>query len=132
MKKKQIITILSVVFALSMLFAAFTGCNKGKHKFSDEWKFDETAHWHECMTKKHTDTSEKISHDFNDGVVTTQPTEEAEGVKTFTCNTCGYKKTKKVAKLAHTHKFDKTKWKYDDKEHWYEATCEHKIGRAHV
>ncbi len=132
MKKKQIITILSVVFALSMLFAAFTGCNKGKHKFSDEWKFDETAHWHECMTKKHTDTSEKISHDFNDGVVTTQPTEEAEGVKTFTCNTCGYKKTKKVAKLAHTHKFDKTKWKYDDKEHWHEATCEHKTERDSV
>ncbi len=132
MKKKQIITILSVVFALSMLFAAFTGCNKGKHKFSDEWKFDETAHWHECMTKKHTDTSEKISHDFNDGVVTTQPTEEAEGVKTFTCNTCGYKKTGKVAKLAHTHKFDKTKWKYDDKEHWHEATCEHKTERDSV
>ena len=132
MKKKQIITILSVVFALSMLFAAFTGCNKGKHKFSDEWKFDETAHWHECMTKKHTDTSEKISHDFNDGIVTTQPTEEAEGVKTFTCNTCGYKKTEKVAKLAHTHKFDKTKWKYDDKEHWYEATCEHKTERDSV
>ena len=132
MKKKQIITILSVVFALSMLFAAFTGCNKNKHKFSDEWKFDETAHWHECMTKKHTDTSEKISHDFNDGVVTTQPTEEAEGVKTFTCNTCGYKKTGKVAKLAHTHKFDKTKWKYDDKEHWHEATCEHKTERDSV
>ena len=132
MKKKQIITILSVVFALSMLFSVLTGCNKNKHKFSDEWKFDETAHWHECMTKKHTDTSEKISHDFNDGVVTTQPTEEAEGVKTFTCNTCGYKKTGKVAKLAHTHKFDKTKWKYDDKEHWYEATCEHKTERDSV
>ena len=132
MKKKQIITILSVVFALSMLFSVLTGCNKNKHKFSDEWKFDETAHWHECMTKKHTDTSEKISHDFNDGVVTTQPTEEAEGVKTFTCNTCGYKKTEKVARLAHTHKFDKTKWKYDDKEHWYEATCEHKTERDSV
>ena len=132
MKKKQIITILSVVFALSMLFTAFTGCNNGKHKFSDEWKFDETAHWHECTTKKHTDTSEKISHDFNDGVVTTQPTEEAEGVKTFACNTCGYKKTEKVAKLAHTHKFDKTKWKYDDKEHWHEATCEHKTERDSV
>ena len=132
MKKKQIITILSVVFALSMLFAAFTGCNKNKHNFAEEWKFDETAHWHECTTKKHTDTSEKIPHDFNDGVVTTQPTEEAEGVKTFTCNTCGYKKTGKVAKLAHTHKFDKTKWKYDDKEHWHEATCEHKTERDSV
>ena len=132
MKKKQIITILSVVFALSMLFSVLTGCNKNKHKFSEEWKFDEKTHWHECMTKKHTDTSEKISHDFNDGVVTTQPTEEAEGVKTFTCNTCGYKKTEKVAKLAHTHKFDKTKWKYDDKEHWHEATCEHKTERDSV
>ncbi len=132
MKKKQIITILSVVFALSMLFAAFTGCNKNKHNFSKEWKNDETAHWHECTTKKHTDTSEKIPHDFNAGVITTQPTEETEGVKTFTCNTCGYKKTEKVARLAHTHKFDKTKWKYDDKEHWHEATCEHKTERDGV
>ena len=98
MKKKQIITILSVVFALSMLFAAFTGCNKGKHKFSDEWKFDETAHWHECMTKKHTDTSEKLPHEFKEEIVKAADY-GVVGKKKFTCKDCGYSYTQDINAL---------------------------------
>ena len=98
MKKKQVITILSVVFALSMLFAAFTGCNNGKHKFSDEWKFDETAHWHECMTKKHTDTSEKLPHQFKEEIVKAADY-GVVGKKKFTCKDCGYSYTQDINAL---------------------------------
>ena len=98
MKKKQIITILSVVFALSMLFVTFTGCNKNKHKFSEEWKFDETTHWHECMTKKHTDTSEKLPHQFKEEIVKAADY-GVVGKKKFTCKDCGYSYTQDINAL---------------------------------
>ena len=48
-------------------------------------------------------TIEKKAHTWNDGVVTTEPTEDSEGVKTFTCTVCGETKTESVPPLAHTH-----------------------------
>ncbi len=46
------------------------------------------------------------NHTYDDGVVTTNPTCTAEGVKTFTCATCGGTKTEAIAKLAHTEVVD--------------------------
>ena len=43
------------------------------------------------------------THSWNEGVVTTQPTEEEEGVKTYTCTDCGHTKTEPVDKLEHVH-----------------------------
>ena len=97
-----------------------------KHKFSAEWTTDENYHWHECTTKNHTDTTEKIPHEFDDGVVTTEPTEETEGVKTSTCKTCGYKKNEKLEKLQHTHKYDMDAWvNTDESGHYRPTTCGH-------
>ena len=106
--KKKIITTLSVVLTVMLSLSVFTACSKNKHKYSTDWKYDETSHWHECTTKKHKDTRDFAAHDFGAGVVTAQPTEEAEGLKTLTCGTCGYQKTEKVPKLAHTHKLTPT------------------------
>ncbi|UKI48324.1 MAG: hypothetical protein L6V82_02410 [Clostridiales bacterium] len=63
MKRKSIIAVLALVLVLTLSLSIFSACNK-KHKYSSEWKFDEKAHWHECTTKKHTDTTEKIPHVF--------------------------------------------------------------------
>ena len=132
MKRKSLITIFAIAFALSLALSVFTGCKKNKHKFSDEWKYNETSHWHECLTKKHTDTTEKIAHDFNAGEVIVQPTEDSEGVKRFTCNTCGYQKNETVAKLAHTHTFNVGVWENDEVSHWHPATCAHKGEKSSV
>ena len=43
------------------------------------------------------------THKWDEGVITTQPTEEAEGVKTYTCSDCGHTKTEPVDKLEHVH-----------------------------
>ena len=99
MKKKQIITILSVVFALSMLFAAFTGCNNGKHKFSEEWKSNETHHWHACADKGCKETKDKAEHSWDGGNVTVEPTTEKEGTMVYTCTVCRREKTGKIDKL---------------------------------
>lgn len=39
------------------------------------------------------------AHTWDAGVVTTEPTKEAEGVKTYTCTVCGDTKTEPIAKL---------------------------------
>ena len=97
-----------------------------KHEFSAEWSTDEACHWHACTTKKHTDTTEKLPHEFNDGVVTTEPTEETEGVRTFTCKTCGYSYTKKIEVLPHTHKYDMNAWvNTEESGHYRPTTCGH-------
>ena len=99
MKKKQIITILSVVFALSMLFTAFTGCNNGKHNFSEEWSNNETHHWHACADKGCKETKDKAEHSWDGGNVTVEPTTEKEGTMVYTCTVCRREKTGKIDKL---------------------------------
>lgn len=125
MKRKSILTFCAIALMLVLSLSLFTACKKNKHDFAAEWKYDETYHWHECTTKKHSDTSEKIAHDFDGGEITTQPTEQAKGVKTFTCNTCGYQKVEDVAQLTHVHTFNESKWESDENNHWHAATCAH-------
>ena len=123
MKRKTFIAILAIAMVLVLSLAILTACNNKKHDFSSKWEYDETSHWHECMTKKHSDVADKADHTFDAGVVTTQPTEAAEGVKTLTCTVCGYQKTESVPKLEHT--FDMGNWKFDEQTHWHPATCAH-------
>lgn len=125
MKRKSFIAILAIAMVLVLSLSVLTACNKNKHEFSSEWKNDETSHWHECMTKKHSDVADKADHTFDAGVVTTPATETTEGVLTLTCTVCGFQKTKSIDKLEHVHTFDMTKWSYDTENHWHPATCAH-------
>ena len=125
MKRKSLFTILAIAIVFVLSLSVLTACNKNKHEFSSEWKNDETSHWHECMTKKHSDVADKADHTFDAGVVTTPATETAEGVLTLTCTVCGFQKTKPIDKLEHVHTFDMTKWNYDNDKHWHSATCAH-------
>ena len=123
MKRKTFIAILAIAMVLVLSLAILTACNNKKHDFSSKWEYDETSHWHECMTKKHSDVADKADHTFDAGVVTTEPTEAAEGVKTLTCTVCGYQKTESVPQLEHT--YDMNNWKFDEQTHWHPATCAH-------
>lgn len=125
MKRKSLLTILAIAIVFVLSLSVLTACNKNKHEFSSEWKNDETSHWHECMTKKHSDVADKADHTFDAGVVTTPATETTEGVLTLTCTVCGFQKTKPIDKLEHVHTFDMTKWSYDNDKHWHPATCAH-------
>ena len=59
-----------------------------------------------CGLSERRNATEPAGHNFDDGVITTQPTTEAEGVKTFTCSKCGATKTQSVAKLPDDGKTD--------------------------
>ena len=97
MKRKSIIAVLALVLVLALSLSIFSACNK-KHKYSSEWKFDEKAHWHECTTKKHTDTTEKLPHEFKEEIVKAADY-GVVGEKKFTCKDCGYSYTEDIDAL---------------------------------
>ena len=96
------------------------------HTFATMYSCDEEYHWYQA-TCEHTDeVREKEEHEWNEGVVTKQPTAEAEGKKVFTCTVCGYEKEVVLDKegTTHTHTYSDS-WTSDATYHWHAATCEH-------
>lgn len=55
-----------------------------------------------CGVTNHTDLP-ALGHSWGTGVVTQQPTETTEGVKTYTCSACGAVKTESIPVIGHTH-----------------------------
>ena len=119
MKRKSIIAVLTLALVLALSLSILSSCDK-KHKYSDEWKFDETNHWHECTIKKHTDTTEKTPH------VLTWTEKTPAGVHTDkvekgVCE-CGYTTERTISGTA-THAYGE-EWKKDASGHWHESTCD--------
>ena len=83
MNKKHLFLIFSA-FALSL--SACSGDNH-EHTYSSEWTHDEQYHWH-ASTCGHDVRKDVERHTFTD--VVTEPTYEAGGYTTHTCEICGY------------------------------------------
>ena len=66
---------------------------------------------------------ECTNHDWDEGVITTEPTCTTKGVKTFTCNNCKTTKTEEVNALGHDYSKD---WTIDKK-----ATCLEEGSKSH-
>ena len=87
------------------------------HDWSSDWTSDETAHWHECKNATGEDAWCNISsndrkdgyaaHDFDEGKITKEATYTQTGIKTYTCNTCGYEKNEEIPVVPHNHNWDK-------------------------
>ena len=118
MKRKSIITVLALVLVLALSLSIFSACNK-KHKYSSEWKFDEKTHWHECTTKKHTDTTEKTPHVFT-WTEKTPAGFHTDKVEKGVCE-CGYETERTISGTA-THTYG-TEWTKDESGHWHDSTC---------
>ena len=119
MKRKSIITVLALVLVLALSLSIFSACNK-KHKYSSEWKFDEKTHWHECTTKKHTDTTEKTPHVFT-WTEKTPAGVHTDKVEKGVCE-CGYETERTISGTA-THTYGE-EWTKDESGHWHESTCD--------
>ena len=119
MKRKSIIAVLALVLVLALSLSIFSACNK-KHKYSSEWKFDEKTHWHECTTKKHTDTTEKLPHVFT-WTEKTPAGFHTDKVEKGVCE-CGYETERTISGTA-THTYG-TEWTKDESGHWHESTCD--------
>ena len=66
---------------------------------------------------------ECTNHDWDEGVITTEPTCTTKGVKTFTCKNCKTTKTEEVNALGHDYSKD---WTIDKK-----ATCTESGSKSH-
>ena len=120
MKRKSIFTFCAIVLMFVLSLSVLTACNKNKHEFSSEWKNDDQYHWHECTTKKHTDTSEKLPHEFT-WTVKTPAGVHTDKVEKGVCE-CGYETERTISDTA-THAYGE-EWKKDASGHWHESTCD--------
>lgn len=123
--KKRLSIILQLMLTLlcSSFILASCGGNAHAHNYSNEWSKDGSYHWQACLGCEK--TRNKAEHDWNSGVVTLQPTNTSEGVRTYTCNTCGHTKVEGIPILGiHEHTFSES-WSSNETHHWHAATCEH-------
>lgn len=67
------------------------------HDFTEE-KFDEKTHWLECVCGYRDGEAE---HDLETNKVTVEPTCTTNGVRTYYCSDCKYKKEEKIPVLNH-------------------------------
>ena len=81
-----------MLLSVSVLFSS---C-KHTCEFSEEWTKDSTSHWHACQDPDCTEIADQAEHVWDEGTITTKATQEAAGVKTFTCTTCAQTKTEAV------------------------------------
>lgn len=71
-----------------------------EHSFASEWQKDADNHWHACTGDGCEEVSEKAAHTWDEGKITTEPTETEKGTKTYACIVCGQKKTEAIKETA--------------------------------
>ena len=71
------------------------------HTYGEEWKKDESGHWHDSTCDATAPTHEAMKgdfaeHTFDEGKVTKPADYGVVGEKKFTCTVCGYEKTEEI------------------------------------
>ena len=124
MKKLLVFLLLALATSLALVSCDFVD-SQHNHKYSKTWSTTSLEHWRQASCE-HTELwANKGEHTFDDGVVTKSPTEDEEGVTTYTCTVCKYTRTEPISRLVHTHKFNAEKWEYNENYHWNPSTCGH-------
>lgn len=107
-KKK---TILAFVLAICLIVPAMfmmTACNKNKsgngetahtHTYSNEWKTNETHHWHIATCGHTEEKSDYAEHIFGVWTVTTEADYGIAGSKERVCSVCEYKAIETISAL---------------------------------
>lgn len=88
-----------------------------------EWVKDDDAN-HKKVCKRDAAHTETEAHDWDAGVVTKEPTETEEGVKTYTCSVCKGTKTESVPVVSGECTLGAPELKTDGSKVWVEATVE--------
>ncbi len=126
MKKKFLIVLLTLVCIFCLSFG-LTACDNGgesthSHVEAEavreneiaatctaEGSYDSVVYCSVCNEElsRETLTIPKTEHIYNTGVVTTEPTCNTNGIKTYTCTVCGDTYTETIAANGHTYNSDK-------------------------
>ena len=95
---------------------------KAIHKFSEEWKSDETGHWKECSCGERDTVYPHGNDEGYTGIVTEEATPDKDGVRTFYCKDCGYAYRTEPVKFEHVHAAYGD-WVSDETYHWHICEC---------
>lgn len=93
---KKFSSVLLVLCLLLTLCATLASCGH-ECEFSPLWTGDATSHWHACKGEECTEIADKADHTWDAGKITVWATQDAAGVKTFTCTVCAQTKTESIA-----------------------------------
>ena len=93
---KKFSSVLLVLCLLLTLCTMLASCGH-ECEFSPLWTGDATSHWHACKGEECTEIADKADHTWDEGKITVWATQEAAGVKTFTCTVCAQTKTEAIA-----------------------------------
>ena len=94
--------------------------NKLDHDFENgTWQSDGDYHWKKCSRCDVTNEENKAPHNWDTGVIKTQPTCTAPGEKTYTCADCSATRTETVNATGHNWS---DAWMHNDTHHWH--NCE--------
>ena len=118
MKKINLFASLSAMIMALAFMSCQTDSDSHEHSFSEEWKYDETYHWHEATCEHKTAVGSKEEHTFGEWTVTVVATEANKGSKERVCSVCLYKQVKAIPRLDHEHDCSE-EWKTDAVYHWY-------------
>jgi hypothetical protein len=97
------------------------GKNPHEHTFSDEWVSDMEYHWNPT-TCGHNETRNKAPHNWDDGVITLEPTSSANGMIKYTCTVCDAFKEDVLPPIQHEHE-EMVDWMYDEYTHTKQCEC---------
>lgn len=87
------------------------------HDFKNgTWQSDGDHHWKKCSRCDVTDEANKVPHNWDTGVIKTQPTCTTAGEKTFTCTVCSVTRTETVSATGHNWSGE---WMHNDTHHWH-------------
>ena len=130
--KKKLLLLSLLVMPLGMSLSACndTGEDGHTHTWGKGYSYDLNEHWLLCTGCG--EKGEKAAHTFDDGAVTKEATETEEGVKTYTCSVCGYKKKESIARIGsdHIHTLSAT-YSSNDTEHWKTcSTCNQLVDKS--
>ena len=93
--------------------------NKLGHDFENgTWQSDGDYHWKKCSRCDVTNEENKAPHNWDTGVIKTQPTCTTAGEKTFTCTACSATRTEPVSATGHSWS---SEWTSDTTHHWHEC-----------
>ena len=70
------------------------------HTYETVWKSDSENHWHKCQNCDA--VTDSAAHTWDKGEVTTEPTEDSKGERTYTCTICKATKTEQIDELEPT------------------------------
>ena len=107
--KKAVSILLCACTLLSALMLSACG---HECTLADGWRNDVNSHWHACTDRDCTEKADLAIHTWNGGEVTKRATQEAAGVRTYTCTVCNYKKKQNFSFTGMTE------------EEWYNALAQ--------